>query len=63
MRLLGSRKALMPPSNSSRMRLRIHQRVVGARVAQLEQTLLGAGQNLVGLLLADDAAVDQLAAT
>ena len=42
--------------------LGIHQRIAGARVAQLEQALFGAGENLVGLLFADDAAVDQLAA-
>ena len=43
--------------------LGIDQRVAGARIAQLEQALFGAGQDLVGLLFADDAAVDQIAAT
>ena len=41
--------------------LGIHQRVGVASVAQLEQALFGAGQDLVGLFLADDAAVDQIA--
>ena len=41
--------------------LGVHQRVAGARVAHLEQALFGAGQDLVGLFLADNAAVDQIA--
>src|SRR5690348_2676725 len=41
-------------------RLRIDQRVLRACIAELQQCLFGAGQDLVGLLFADNASIDQL---
>ena len=36
------------------------QRILSARVAQLQQALFGAGEDFVRLFFADDAAIDQL---
>ena len=59
-RLLGSRKTLMPPSKLARICSVLTSVSLSAAFAELEDGFFRAGKDLFGLFLPDDAAVDQL---